>query len=120
METPVRNRRRSGADRRQGEACLVPGVVDRRIRAERRRFDVSSLPFAVWSEAASEFHFQHPSGRLFQRRQPTDRRQAGNGLPAGSLERRIGVDRRDLDVASIRAGDWVDAMSNYYYHFHRS
>ncbi|WP_157651222.1 hypothetical protein [Dechloromonas denitrificans] len=120
MEMPARNRRRRGTDRRQGDACLLPGMLDRRIKAERRSFNVSRLSFAAWSEAAANFYFEHPSGHLFQHRQPIDRRQADNAPPAASAERRIGVDRRDLDIASIRPSEWVDAMSNYYYHFHRS
>ena len=90
------------------------------MRGERRGYDVSRLSFTEWSEAASNFYYDHSSLRPIERRRMADRRRSDSGPPSGCSERRIGVDRRSLHVSNIQIEEWVEAMSNYYYHFHYS
>jgi len=110
---------RSEFDRRQRECSLPPGMTDRRIRAERRFIAASAIPFNEWTEAASNFYYHAPLAGRIHRHQRTDRRISECGPPMGSVERRVIAERRHPDVAHIPIDEWANAMSNYYYLFHR-
>jgi len=110
---------RSEFDRRQKECSLPPGMTDRRIRAERRFIAASPIPFNEWAEAASNFYYHPPLAARSYPRRKTDRRISECGPPVGSAERRVTAERRHPDVANIPLEEWDDAMSNYYYLFHR-
>lgn len=106
------------ADRRQQDVGPPRGMADRRRLAERRCPTVSQVPFDEWAEAASN-HYYHLKPTTLDRRRMEDRRIADCGPPPGGLDRRVLIERRRPDVADIQIGAWADAMSNYYYHFHR-
>lgn len=117
-ETPTQISCRSDTDRRQREVGPPPTMADRRMRGERRGYDLSRLSFAEWSEAASNFYYDHSSLRPIERRRVTDRRRSESGPPSACKERRVGVDRRSFHVSNSQIEEWVETMSNYYYHFH--
>lgn len=107
-------------DRRQRECSLPPGMTDRRIRAERRFIPAIPIPFKEWTEAASNFYYHSSLAARSHHRQRTDRRISECGPPLGSVERRVTAERRHPEIANISIEEWANAMSNYYYLFHRS
>ena len=110
---------RNEIDRRERECSLTPGMIDRRLRAERRYLSVAQIPFSEWAETASNFYFHPPLVATNRPRRRADRRISECGPPACSAERRVTAERRRPDVENIPIGEWADAMSNYYFHFHR-
>jgi hypothetical protein len=110
---------RSEIDRRQRDSSLPLSMTDQRTRAERRFNAATSIPFNEWSEAASNLYYQPPLAARNYPRRSIDRRISEFGAPIGSAERRVTAERRHPDVVNIPIGEWAEAMSNYYYFFHR-
>lgn len=109
--------RRATADRRQWDGGLPPGG-ERRQQAERRDIAVAPLSVYEWAEAACNYYYQHPAHGHKTLRWSAERRLC-EGPPPASGERRLCADRRQPEVTSIPLAEWAEAMSNYYYHFHR-
>lgn len=110
---------RNEVDRRQKERSLPLGMTDRRTRAERRFIAATPITFNEWTEAASNLYYHRPLAARSHPRQSIERRVSEFGPPTGSAERRVTAERRRPDVANIPIGEWAEAMSNYYFHFHR-
>jgi hypothetical protein len=105
---------RSDSDRRQREGSPPLGIAERRVRAERRNFDVAPASLEAWSQANSNYYFLH------HRRRGEDRRKSVSSLPPGFADRRVMAERRDFSASDIPLEEWVEEMSQYYGHFHRA
>lgn len=104
------------ADRRHGDAGPPSGQGERRRRGERRDVMVSVMSLEDWAEAVSNFYYAQAHSR--HRHRVRDRRMVDRGLLPGQQERRLIPERRQIQAANAEIRDWVEAMSNYYYHFH--
>lgn len=111
--------RHGTGDRRQREAGAPAGGSERRLRAERRDISVAPLSPGEWAEAACNYYYQHPAHGQKLLRWMAERRIVESPPPAAGGERRLCADRRQPVIASIPIEEWAEAMSNYYYHFHR-
>ena len=105
---------RSDSDSRQREGSPPLGIAERRVRAERRNFDVAPASLEAWSQANSNYYFLH------HRRRGEDRRKSASNLPPGFADRRVMAERRDFSASDIPLEEWVEEMSQYYGHFHRA
>ncbi len=105
---------RNASDRRRREGSPPQGIAERRVRAERRSFDVAPASLEAWSQANSNYYFLH------HRRRGEDRRKSVSSLPPGFADRRVMAERRDFSASDIPLEEWVEEMSQYYGHFHRA
>lgn len=112
----ARNPLWNAIDRRLVDAGPPNGTAERRSRPERRDVTVSVASPEDWADAVSSFYYQQ--AHALHRHRLRDRRVVDRELPPGQPERRLMPERRRIDTASAQIAEWVEAMSDYYYHFH--